>query len=1054
MAFATVSDGVEFRILGPLEASDAGRPLRLGGPKQRALLALLVLSANEVVTTERLVDELWGEDAPPTAAKIVQNSVSQLRKLLDGEGAHDQGAGAVITRDGGYALRVRPGELDLDQYERFVDAARAARAAGDLADASAGYHAGLALWRGSALADLDFAPTIHTESGRLEEHRLAVVEERIEVDLDLGRHRDLIGELEALVRRHPLRERPRALLMLALYRCGRQAEALSAYRDARRFFVDELGLEPSAELQELERAILRHDPSLELGDVQASAGAGVLGETDASGDDKPRSRRLHAVLGALVVLLLAGGTVVLVGVLRGSVEDAFAANAVAFVPIGTSKVVRTVTVGAHPTSIAAGAGYVWVLNADDQTISRIQPRTGSVRTIAVGSIPKDIAAGEGALWVGAQDASSHPSTMTTLLRIDARSGVVTRTIKLPHVGPIVTGFGSSAGGQTIAVAHGSVWVVNPDLTVSRIDPRTGRIVALVRSVKANTLAVGEDAVWIAGLGGRVSKIDPGTNGVTLSIDVPTVGVNAVAVGDGSVWASDPLGSVVWRIDPGPTKTTMRTIPVGPGAAAISYGHGAVWVASSLEKSVARIDPRTNTVDGKVRTGHPALGVTSDSDGIWVTVGGPTDAAGLGPATTVAGEDLGVRGPSCGEVYYEGKGRPRHVIVSDLPLQGRSRSQALSIVEAIRLVLREQRFKAGPYTIGYQSCDDSTAQAQTFEHETCASNARSYVESDVLAVIGAYNSDCSFIQIPITNEAPGGPLLMLSPANSAIGLTHAAPSHPPRELERLYPTGRRNFARVYPADDAQAAGLALFARERGFRRIFVLEVEGSGYAVDTSTAFETAARRLGLRLVGARTWDERASDYELLSQEVADARPDAVVLVGWIGANGGRLIRDLRASLGPSTALLGTDGFTKASDVLESAGTAAEGMYASVPGTPPERLGMAGRQFVKRFRASVPPWLTPDYYWAPYAAQAAEALLDAIAASNGTREGVLESMRSGTARPGTLGNIRFDDNGDVVAAPITILRIHRGGPGFTSFGPDFADGSVVADVVRPPRRLYG
>jgi DNA-binding SARP family transcriptional activator len=242
---------VEFRILGPLEVAEEGRPLTLGGPRQRALLAILLTRANEVVSNDGLIGELWGARPPRTAANALQYHVSQLRKTL---GPSD----AIVTREPGYLIRVAPHELDLLRFEQLVEEARRApadRAARLLRDA-------LSLWRGPALADLATEPFAQAEILRLEELRLAALELRIETDLALGRHRELVGELEVLVHEHPLRERPRAQLMLALYRTGRQAEALDLYREGRRLLVDELGIEPGLELQELEKAILRHDPEL------------------------------------------------------------------------------------------------------------------------------------------------------------------------------------------------------------------------------------------------------------------------------------------------------------------------------------------------------------------------------------------------------------------------------------------------------------------------------------------------------------------------------------------------------------------------------------------------------------------------------------------------------------------------------------------------------------------------------------------------------------------------------------------------------------------------
>jgi eukaryotic-like serine/threonine-protein kinase len=233
---------MEFRILGPLEVVENGRQLELGGAKQRALLAILLLHANEVVSSDRLIVALWEDDAPETGRKALQVYVSQLRKALGRE--------RLQTKAPGYILRVEHDELDLNRFHECVRA-------GKLDDA-------LALWRGPALPEFTYQRFAQTEIARLEELRLACLEDRVEADLAMGRHATLVGELEALVAEHPLRERMRAQLMLALYRSGRQAEALEAYRDARRALTEELGIELSPELRELERAILRQDAALTL----------------------------------------------------------------------------------------------------------------------------------------------------------------------------------------------------------------------------------------------------------------------------------------------------------------------------------------------------------------------------------------------------------------------------------------------------------------------------------------------------------------------------------------------------------------------------------------------------------------------------------------------------------------------------------------------------------------------------------------------------------------------------------------------------------------------
>jgi DNA-binding SARP family transcriptional activator len=243
---------MEFRILGPLEVvDDAGEAVVVSGQKQRALLAILLLRAPEVVSTDRLVDELWGEQAPRTATASLQNSISQLRKMLGGD--------RLVTRSPGYVLRIEPGELDLDRFERLLQEARQQEPDERLRTLSEA----LAIWRGPPLADFETESFAQAEARRLDELRLVATEDRLDAALEHGADSQLVGELELLVSRHPLRERLRGQLLLALYRSGRQAEALEAYQEARRALVEELGIEPSPPLQQLHAAILRQEGGLQ-----------------------------------------------------------------------------------------------------------------------------------------------------------------------------------------------------------------------------------------------------------------------------------------------------------------------------------------------------------------------------------------------------------------------------------------------------------------------------------------------------------------------------------------------------------------------------------------------------------------------------------------------------------------------------------------------------------------------------------------------------------------------------------------------------------------------
>jgi DNA-binding SARP family transcriptional activator len=251
---------VEFRILGPVEVVSDGRVVALGSLRQRAVLAILLLHVNEVVSRERLIEDLWGERAPETAAASLHTYVWQLRKALKaGNGAAPK---LLVTRAPGYVLEVDADHVDLKQFELLARRGKRELVADDANAAASTLAEALALWRGHPLQEFGSAPFALAESLRLQELRISVLEDRIDADLALGRHDRLVGELEPIVVEHPYRERLCGQLMLALYRCGRQAEALEAYRKTRRRLAEELGIEPGPALQELEQAILRHEPTI------------------------------------------------------------------------------------------------------------------------------------------------------------------------------------------------------------------------------------------------------------------------------------------------------------------------------------------------------------------------------------------------------------------------------------------------------------------------------------------------------------------------------------------------------------------------------------------------------------------------------------------------------------------------------------------------------------------------------------------------------------------------------------------------------------------------
>jgi YVTN family beta-propeller protein len=597
---------MEFRILGPLAVCENGRELSLGAARQRALLAILILHANEVVSTDRLIDELWGDRPPTTAGKALQVYVSQLRKALR-DGRTDAGDGVLVTQAPGYVLRIGPGELDADRFELLLDEGRRALVDGAPELAADKLVEGLRLWRGPPLADFTFDAFAQREIARLEEERLTALEERIEAELALGRHAELVGEINALVDRHPLRERLRGQLMRALYGSGRQAEALTAYADARRALVGELGLEPGPALQELERAILCQDPRLEpargVGTRDAARQGGGQRAAGAAGA-APRRRRV-VVAGVLVLLVVAIAAVVL---LAGNGSDAprvVPANSVGVVDASTGRILTTIPAGGRPTAVAAGEGAVWVTSLDGRTLTQIDPdRRAVVEPVGVGATPSAVAAGEGAIWVTNEFAG-------TVSRIDRDSMRIVDTIAVGN------------GPSGVATGARAVWVTNRvDGTVTRIDPATGRTDTIRVGEGPSAVAVGAGGVWVAnGLESTVSRIDPATMRVSRRAIALRFMPGALAAGERGVWVTGSGADSVSRIDPA-TDSVGATIPTGDGPTGIAAGDGSVWVAHGTDGSLAQIEERTGKVVRSTRIGARPDGVAVADGEVWVAVHGP------------------------------------------------------------------------------------------------------------------------------------------------------------------------------------------------------------------------------------------------------------------------------------------------------------------------------------------------------------------------------------------------------------------------------------------------
>ena len=337
-------------------------------------------------------------------------------------------------------------------------------------------------------------------------------------------------------------------------------------------------------------------------------------------------------------------------------------------------------------------------------------------------------------------------------RLDPDTTKITRTVRLPRT-PDRGGW-QTTGHPGIAVGAGAVWAGNREGTLSRLDPKTGRLVATIDTA-ARRIAAGDEGVWVVGGDtNAITGIDPRTNEVIQTIPVGSNNLTGIAVGAGSIWATSEEG-MLWRIEPGERPIT-RMMDVGPGTEYVAFGDGLVWTANYVDGTVSRIDPRTNAITAKVDVGA-AQALAAGAGSAWVSLAEGA-RAGVLPAST------------CGEVV-SGGGKPDVMIVSDLPLQGPEAADPRAMADAIRLVLRDHGFRAGKFGVGYRSCDNSTAQTGGFEARKCAANANAYAQADQLvAVIGPVDSPCAQVEIPILNRAARGPLAIISPSNTYPNLT--------------------------------------------------------------------------------------------------------------------------------------------------------------------------------------------------------------------------------------------------------------------------------------------
>jgi branched-chain amino acid transport system substrate-binding protein len=437
------------------------------------------------------------------------------------------------------------------------------------------------------------------------------------------------------------------------------------------------------------------------------------------------------------------------------------------------------------------------------------------------------------------------------------------------------------------------------------------------------------------------------------------------------------------------------------------------------------------------TGGRALLVAAVTLTLAVAAGCGSSSGGgsSGGSSGSSGGATPVNSSSCAAPVGKGK----YEIVSDLPMQGASSHQTKQMVQAIELILKEHNYTINGMTLQYQACDDSTAQAGTWDPTACSANANAYAQdSSVIGVIGTFNSGCAELEIPVLNRAAGGPVAMVSPSNTWPGLTQH--TKVPGEPAKYYPTGVRNYARVVATDNFQGAADAMLAKQLGVKSVYILD-DKQAYGLGVATYFHDAAKQLGIKIAGFAAYNTKTgTNYQALMQQIGETHPGAIFVGGLICENGGQLIKDKVSVLGPNTGkvkLIVPDGFTTQATIDEAGAANAEGLYASVAGVPPNQLKGSGATFVSTFDNDYHPDALDPY--TPYAAAATQVLLNAIAASDGSRADIAKHLFGVTVTNSVLGSFNINAVGDTNEGSMTI---------------DEAKGGklVTHEVLTPPSSL--
>jgi branched-chain amino acid transport system substrate-binding protein len=377
---------------------------------------------------------------------------------------------------------------------------------------------------------------------------------------------------------------------------------------------------------------------------------------------------------------------------------------------------------------------------------------------------------------------------------------------------------------------------------------------------------------------------------------------------------------------------------------------------------------------------------------------------------------------CGPVTYGGDGLPQLLIVNSGSLQGPFSDHGVQNAQATKMILAKRGWRAGQFTVGLQVCDEASAGSPLPDEKKCARNARAFAaDPSVIAVLGPVTSTCARAMVPVLNSARGGPLPIVSMGTTYLGLTRKGPGVATGDPESLYPTGRRSYARMAPADDAQAAAAALYAQGLGVHRPYVLHHDDA-WGIGVAAAFGTTVERLGMQIAGTGRWDRRAKGYDELAQRIHRSGADGVYLGGYAIDNGAQLVRDLRDGLGPATPILSPDGFNQPERIVEGAGDRAEGLVVTIASVPARALPPNGQRFAREFKRR---FGALPCCFSVQTAEATNVVLDAITQSDGSRASVLRNIFRTRVRNGLLGSFELDRYGDTTLRKIAVYRIRAG-----------------------------